>query len=157
MNRFFAHIPKLFFWSMWPLALVIVYFGYLQANIDAQIAENTYLNSKIRETDKKLGDLRDIQNVRRAVLERMEVTQDLEGRNANQKLVFRSFVNLHPSISLDSIDYKEASLSFKGRFTSQDRIAVLARELESIPVIQNVIYKIDNGRFSMDLEIGSLF
>lgn len=154
-----AHILRIFFWSMWPLALLIVSYGYLQARIDAQVQANRFVEVEIAKIDKVISQIRDLQDVKRSVLERMEVAHELDISIANQMQILKSVTRLPASISLEALTYKPNYLLLKGRFESQAELVLLAQELESISFVReaedsksfDVDYKTENGRFSMEM------
>ena len=162
MKKILTHFPRLFFWSLWPLAIAVIHYGYLQARVDGLMASNNYLSAEISKVDEVVKEISELRRIRQSVLERVEIIQELEKRDAINNTVLKILADLHPSISLESIEYRADSLLLKGYFGSQSEIADLANALESLRLeyqdkrieTYDVNYKINNDRFSLEMKIG---
>ena len=50
----------------------------MQAKIDYQLSRNQYLEAEIAKVDEEIKEIKELQKVRRSLVERMEVIQDLQ-------------------------------------------------------------------------------
>ena len=62
------------------LAAAIVGLIHLQmvAKIDYQLSRNNFMSGEIRKLDKEIAEISELRKVRRSLVERMEVIQDLQ-------------------------------------------------------------------------------
>jgi len=163
MKKILTHIPRLFFWSLWPLAIAVIHYGYLQALVDGQMESNNYLSSEVSKLDEVVKEISELRRIKQSVLERVVIIQELEKRASINNTVLKSMADLPPSISLESIEYRADSLLLKGYHGSQSEIADLANALESLRLEHqdkriesyDVNYKINNDRFSLEMKIGN--
>src|SRR5690606_36428779 len=69
---------------------------YINSRIANQTARNTYLTQQIDAVDAKIAEIRNLQDQKRALTERMTVIQDLQGRRPIIVRLFDELVRTLP-------------------------------------------------------------
>ncbi len=69
----------------------------MQAKIDYQLSRNQFLSDEIAKVDKEIQEIRELQKVRRSLIERMEVIQDLQGSRPSIVHLFTEIVSTVPN------------------------------------------------------------
>jgi len=98
MKKILTHIPRLFFWSLWPLAIAVIHYGYLQALVDGQMESNNYLSSEVSKLDEVVKEISELRRIKQSVLERVVIIQELEKRASINNTVLKSMADLPPPI-----------------------------------------------------------
>jgi type IV pilus assembly protein PilN len=114
-------------------AAVIVGIGHLfmTAQIANQTARNNYLTEQIAVLDGKIAEIRDIQDKKRELTERMTVIQDLQGRRPVIVRLFDELVRTLPEgVFYNTITRTGDVISLNGVADSQNRVSTLMRYLE---------------------------
>ena len=76
----------------------------MQGKIDYQLSRNAYLNAEIAKVDKEIEEIKELQRVRRSLVERMEVIQDLQGSRPEIVHLFTEIVSTVPNgVYLESL------------------------------------------------------
>ena len=112
---------------------VILGIGHLiiTSQIANQAARNTYLTQQIAVLDTKIAEIRDLQEQKRALTERMTVIQDLQGRRPVIVRLFDELVRTLPDgVYYEGITRTGDVISLNGVADSQNRVATLMRYLE---------------------------
>ncbi len=127
---------KTFFISLgitFGVAAVVIGIGHLYVNsrIASQTARNTYLTEQIAVLDGKIAEIRDLQNKKRELTERMAVIQDLQGRRPVIVHLFDELVRTMPEgVYYDTITRTADTISMNGVADSNNRVSTLMRYLE---------------------------
>ncbi len=114
------------------LAAAIVGLIHMQmgAKIDYQLSRNNYVGSEISKLDKQIADIKDLRKVRRSLLERMEVIQDLQGSRPSIVHLFTEIVSTVPNgVYLETLTQKGSNLVMNGQAESNARVSTYMRNL----------------------------
>ena len=102
----------------------------MQGKIDYQISRNSYLESEIAKLDKEIAEIRELQKVRRSLIERMEVIQDLQGSRPEIVHLFAEIVSTVPNgVFLESLQQTGSNLLINGQAESNARVSTYMRNL----------------------------
>ncbi len=114
------------------LAAAIVGLIHMQmgAKIDYQLSRNNYVGSEISKLDKQIAEIKDLRKVRRSLLERMEVIQDLQGSRPSIVHLFTEIVSTVPNgVYLETLTQKGSNLVMNGQAESNARVSTYMRNL----------------------------
>ena len=113
--------------------LVIVLADRIEnAQIDNQRARNDYLTKNIRELDKQVEEIRDLQRKRNQLIERMRVIQELQGNRPIIVRVLDQLVRTVPDgVFYTSVTANGPQLSIDGVAESNNRVSSLMRRLDA--------------------------
>ena len=104
----------------------------MQAKIDYQLARNKFLSDEIATVDKQILEIRELQKVRRSLIERMEVIQDLQGSRPSIVHLFTEIVSTVPNgVYLQSLAQTGNNLVIKGEAESNARVSTYMRNLQA--------------------------
>jgi type IV pilus assembly protein PilN len=112
--------------------IVIVVHVYHSQLIEAQQARNKYLEDQITLLDKKIEEIKLLENEKEKLLARMRAIEQLQG---NRPLIVRFFDELVRSlpegISITEITQSGQSITINGEAQSNARVSSLMRNLEA--------------------------
>ncbi|MCP4433822.1 MAG: PilN domain-containing protein [Gammaproteobacteria bacterium] len=114
------------------LAAAIVGLIHIQmgAKIDYQLSRNKFVSNEITRLDKQIEEIKDLRKVRRSLLERMEVIQDLQGSRPSIVHLFTEIVGTVPNgVYLESLAQNGGNLLMKGQAESNARVSTYMRNL----------------------------
>ena len=104
----------------------------MQAKIDYQLSRNQFLTTEIATVDKEIKEIQELQKVRRSLVERMEVIQDLQGSRPSIVHLFTEIVSTVPNgVYLQSLDQTGSNLLINGEAESNARVSTYMRNLQS--------------------------
>jgi type IV pilus assembly protein PilN len=104
---------------------------YIKSEISNQTARNNYLTTTIAELDTKIAEIRDLQQQKQDLTERMAVIQDLQGRRPVIVRLFDELVRTLPEgVYYNSIIRTEDTIALSGIADSANRVSTLMRYLE---------------------------
>ena len=104
----------------------------MQAKIDYQLSRNQFLSNEIATVDKEILEIRELQKVRRSLIERMEVIQDLQGSRPSIVHLFTEIVSTVPNgVYLQSLAQTGNNLVIKGEAESNARVSTYMRNLQA--------------------------
>ena len=104
----------------------------MQGKIDYQLSRNSYLESEIAKVDKEIEEIRELQKVRRSLVERMEVIQDLQGSRPEIVHLFAEIVSTVPNgVYLKSLSQTGNNLLINGQAESNARVSTYMRNLSA--------------------------
>ncbi len=111
-------------------ALVMLTDRVVNGQIDHQNSRNQYLAENIKELDKAVAEIRDLQKRRNQLLDRMQVIQELQG---NRPIIVRVLDQLVRTVP-DGVFYKKLTtkgkkISISGIAESNNRVSSLMRRL----------------------------
>jgi type IV pilus assembly protein PilN len=121
-------------WSVLSLSLaaVIMLLIHIQmgTKIDYQLSRNNYISSEISQLDKKIAEIVELQKVRRSLLERMAVIQDLQRSRPSIVHLFTEIVSTVPNgVYLQSLSQTDDNLVMSGEAESNSRVSTYMRNL----------------------------
>ncbi len=104
----------------------------VNGQIDNQNARNDYITQNIRELDKQVQEIKDLQRKRNQLIDRMRVIQELQG---NRPIIVRVLDQLVRTVP-DGVFYTSVSavgpqLSINGVAESNNRVSSLMRRLDA--------------------------
>jgi type IV pilus assembly protein PilN len=79
------------------IAIVGLIHFQMQAKIDYQLSRNRFLTQEIAKVDEEIKEISELQKVRRSLIERMEVIQDLQGSRPSIVHLFTEIVSTVPN------------------------------------------------------------
>jgi type IV pilus assembly protein PilN len=104
----------------------------VKGSINNQNAVNNYLREQIALLDKKLTEIRDLQEQKEALTARMTVIQELQGNRPVIVRLFDELVRTLPDgVYYNSISRTNDSISLEGVAESNSRISALMRDLDA--------------------------
>jgi type IV pilus assembly protein PilN len=104
---------------------------YINSSISNQTARNNYLSEQITLVDAKIAEIRNLQDQKRALTERMTVIQDLQGRRPVIVRLFDELVRTLPEgVYYNNITRTEDLISLRGVADSSNRVSTLMRYLD---------------------------
>ena len=114
------------------IGLVLLADRVVNAQIDHQNARNQYLSENIKELDKAVEEIKELQKRRNQLLDRMRVIQELQG---NRPIIVRVLDQLVRTIP-DGVFYTDLKtadkkISISGIAESNNRVSSLMRRLEA--------------------------
>ena len=112
----------------------------VNGQIDQQNARNQYLTQNIKELDKQVAEIRDLQRRRNQLLDRMRVIQELQGNRPIIVRVLDQLVRTVPDgIFYTSLTTKGKSISISGIAESNNRVSSLMRRLDASDWLANPV------------------
>ncbi len=104
----------------------------MQAKIDYQLSRNRYLSKEIATLDKEIAEIAELQKVRRSLIERMEVIQDLQGSRPSIVHLFTEIVSTVPNgVYLETLKQSGNNLLINGLAESNARVSTYMRNLSA--------------------------
>lgn len=115
-------------------AVVLLVLGdrFVNKQIDNQNARNNYITTNIRELDKQVEEIKDLQRKRNQLIDRMRVIQELQGNRPIIVRVLDQLVRTVPDgVFYTSVAAVGSSLSIDGVAESNNRVSSLMRRLDA--------------------------
>jgi type IV pilus assembly protein PilN len=104
----------------------------MQAKIDYQLSRNNFLTDEIAKVDEEIKEISELQKVRRSLIERMEVIQDLQGSRPSIVHLFTEIVSSVPNgVYLKTLEQQGGDLRINGEAESNARVSTYMRNLQS--------------------------
>lgn len=102
----------------------------MQSKIGYQLSRNSFLSNEIAQVDEEIKEISDLQKVRRSLIERMEVIQDLQGSRPSIVHLFTEIVSTVPNgVYLESLEQTAGNLLINGEAESNARVSTYMRNL----------------------------
>jgi type IV pilus assembly protein PilN len=118
--------------------LVLLADQVVNRQIDNQSARNQYLVENIKELDKQVAEIRDLQKRRNQLLDRMRVIQELQGNRPIIVRVLDQLVRTVPDgVFYSKITTKEKQITISGVAESNNRVSSLMRRLDASDWLAN--------------------
>jgi type IV pilus assembly protein PilN len=115
-------------------AAIVLYLVIAFANslIEEQNERNAFLQQEIASLDKKIKEIKSLEDQRSKLIARMEVIQDLQQSRPKAVKVFDAIVRSVPDgTHLNSVSRVGKTLNFNGEAESNARVSVFMRELDA--------------------------
>lgn len=120
--------------------LVLLADRIVNNQIDNQTARNQYLTENIKELDKQVAEIRDLQKRRNQLLDRMRVIQELQGNRPIIVRVMDQLVRTVPDgVFYTQLTTKDKKISISGVAESNNRVSSLMRRLEASDWLANPV------------------
>ena len=104
----------------------------MQSKIDYQLSRNNFMTTEIAKVDEEIKEISELQKVRRSLIERMEVIQDLQGSRPSIVHLFTEIVSTVPNgVYLGSLRQTGSSLLINGEAESNARVSTYMRNLQA--------------------------
>ena len=104
----------------------------MQAKIDYQLSRNSFVSKEIKKLDEEIKEISELKKVRRSLIERMEVIQDLQGSRPSIVHLFTEIVSTVPNgVYLESLAQTGSNLLVKGEAESNARVSTYMRNLSA--------------------------
>jgi len=111
-------------------ALVGLIHFQMNAKIDYQNSRNQFLGNEIAKLDKEIEEIRELQKVRKSLIERMEVIQDLQKSRPSIVHLFTELVTTVPNgVYLKTLEQNNEVLKIIGEAESNARVSSYMRNL----------------------------
>ncbi len=122
------------------LGFLLVLLGdqIMSNRIDNQNARNAYLTKHIKELDKQVREIRELERRRKQLLERMEVIQRLQGNRPIIVRVLDQLVRTVPDgVFYTNLKTKGKTITINGLAESNNRVSSLMRQLDASDWLAN--------------------
>ncbi len=116
------------------LAVAIVALIHFQMGrkIDYQLSRNRFLTTEIVKLDEEIKEISELQKVRRSLIERMEVIQDLQASRPSIVHLFTEIVSTVPNgVYLETLSQTGGNLLINGEAESNARVSTYMRNLSA--------------------------
>jgi type IV pilus assembly protein PilN len=118
--------------------LVILADRVVNGQIENQEARNEYLQENIKELDKAVAEIKDLQKRRNQLLDRMRVIQELQGNRPIIVRVLDQLVRTVPDgVFYTSLSTKDKRITINGIAESNNRVSSLMRQLDASDWLAN--------------------
>lgn len=113
------------------LAVVVGGHAFLAQKISHQQDRNNRLQKEIKRVDQRLAEIKELEVVKKALVDRMEVIQQLQESRPEVVHLFDDIVNTLPEgMFLTRIEQAGAKLSIEGKSESNARVSTYMRKLD---------------------------
>lgn len=110
----------------------------VNGQIDNQKARNQYLEENIKELDKMVAEIKDLQKRRNQLLDRMRVIQELQGNRPIIVRVLDQLVRTVPDgVFYTGLSTKDKKITINGVAESNNRVSSLMRRLAASDWLAN--------------------
>jgi type IV pilus assembly protein PilN len=117
---------------MLAAAIVGLIHFQMQSKIDYQLTRNRFMTSEIQKLDEEIKEISELQKVRRSLIERMEVIQDLQGSRPSIVHLFTEIVSTVPNgVYLETLAQTGSNLLITGEAESNARVSTYMRNLQA--------------------------
>ena len=104
----------------------------MQAKISYQMSRNRFVTDEINKVNEEIKEISELQKVRRSLIERMEVIQDLQGSRPSIVHLFTDIVSTVPNgVYLESLIQTGGNLELNGQAESNSRVSTYMRNLSA--------------------------
>lgn len=98
--------------------------------IDYHKARNNYVQNEINLVNAQISEISELQKVRKSLIERMDVIQDLQGSRPSIVHLFSELVSTVPNgVFLKELSQSEGNIAIKGEAESNTRVSAYMRKL----------------------------
>ena len=120
------------------VVLVMLADRVVNAQIDGQNARNDYITQNIRELDKQVEEIKDLQRKRNQLIERMRVIQELQGNRPIIVRILDQIVRTIPDgVFYSNLSTKSRKITINGIAESNNRVSSLMRRLDASDWLAN--------------------
>jgi len=102
----------------------------MNAKIEYQNSRNAYLSREISKLDNEIAEIKELQKVRKSLIERMDVIQALQASRPSIVHLFTEIVSTVPNgVYLKSLEQNKSTLKLTGEAESNARVSSYMRNL----------------------------
>lgn len=115
-------------------ALVLLFFGNLLINgqIDNQNTRNAYVTKNIKNLERQVSEISELENRKAELLDRMKIIQELQGNRPVIVRIFDELVRTIPDgVFYSTLERKNKNVKISGTAESNNRVSSLMRRLDS--------------------------
>lgn len=125
-------VTALVFSSLFAGAMVFVAYAYVQGLIEYQNKRNTYLDNEIAIMDKKIAAIKTLEATRKALLDRMEVIENLQETRPSIVHLFDEIVKALPDgLYIQKLKQVGTNISLEGEAESNARVSSYMDRLDA--------------------------
>jgi type IV pilus assembly protein PilN len=122
---------------------------YMASLIDNQIARNDTLKREISLVEKKIEEIKNLENQKEQLIARMRVIEELQSNRPAIVHLFDELVKVIPDgLYIDTLDQKGALITIKGQAQSNARVSAFMRALEESKWFKNPSLDVINSKAS---------
>ena len=121
-------------------AVAILFLGhlYMQATIENQNKRNARLDTEIKELDKQIAQIEALDNTRQALLDRMQIIENLQGTRPAIVHLFDELVNALPKgMYLTHLTQENTTIHLEGKAESYARVSSFMNRLDASPWLKS--------------------
>jgi type IV pilus assembly protein PilN len=137
-------IRKREFWTQMAVAaglsVVAVYGGmmFMDRQLAAQEERNAYLNTQIAELDKKIVEIKELENRKAKLLKKKEIIENLQADRSMMVHLFEQMARTIPDgVALTGIKQQADVITLDGKAQSEARVAAYMRSMEDSPYLKD--------------------
>lgn len=120
------------------VGLVLLADRVVNGQIDYQKSRNNYLTENIKELDKMVAEIKDLQRKRNQLIDRMRVIQELQGNRPIIVRVLDQIVRTVPDgVFYTNLGAKGNKITISGIAESNNRVSSLMRRLDASDWLEN--------------------
>jgi type IV pilus assembly protein PilN len=120
------------------LALLGLGYVTMTGAVDHQNQRNAYLTAQIRDLDKQIKEIEELEKVKANLVSRMNVIQQLQESRSATVHFFDEIVNTLPDgVNLESIKQSGQNVTIEGTAESSGRISAYIKNLDASPWFRN--------------------
>ncbi len=123
------------------IAAAVVVFGIdrlVNGEIDTQRARNSYLTDNIKQLDKQVAEIRELERKRNQLVDRMRVIQELQGNRPIIVRIMDQIVRTVPDgVFYNKLTAHNNSITITGVAESNNRVSSLMRRLDGSDWLAN--------------------
>ena len=128
------------------LIFILVYLQ-IEGMKEYQQRRNSVLDNEIRLVDKKIREIKDIEEKKRKLLTKIEVIQTLQESRPQIVHLFDELAKSTPEgIFLIKFKQTEGNLSFSGKAQSNARVSAYMRGVDASPWLENPVLQVIKGK-----------
>lgn len=116
------------------LLVLFVLIGWMGARIDNQQDRNTFLQGQIKDIDKQIEEIKDLDKTRSQLLTRKQIIEQLQSNRSQMVHLFDEMVKTIPDgVKLTSMKQTGDILTLEGVAESNARVASYMRNIDNSP------------------------
>lgn len=114
------------------IGLILLGDRIVSNQIDDQRARNNYLSKHIKDLDKQVAEIRELERKRNQLIERMRVIQELQGNRPIIVRIMDQLVRTVPDgVFYNRLTSKDKTITINGVAESNNRVSSLMRRLDA--------------------------
>jgi len=128
--------------------------GWMGARIDSQMDRNTYLANEIKNLDKQIEEIKELDKTRSQLLTRKQIIEQLQSNRSQMVHLFDEMVRTIPDgVRLTSLKQAGDILTLEGVAESNARVATYMRNIDNSPWMgRSDLRKIENKTGTKDVD-----
>lgn len=112
-------------------------YGYINGQIDQQVAKNEFLKKEIATLDKQIEEIKKLKEQTESLLARKRVIESLQANRTETVHLFNELAKRLPEgLYLQSIKQEQEKITLVGYAQSSARVSMLMQNLDASPVLE---------------------